>query len=191
MPVCASAKKLLASMLLLLLFHSSANAAIFSVNYPRVHKIGNAYVLNAQIDYPLTPRVIEALENGVPVTFFQEFELIESIPLLGNFWKWETLLWQTTLNYELSYHALSEKYLLISLDTDDQRSFTSLESALSTLGKIVNLSLPPKYTNTGKQLVLRIRSGLDLHALPTPMRPGALLSSKWQLTSPWVNAVWR
>lgn len=190
MPVCVAAKQLLKSVTLVLLFSFSANATIFSVNNPKVHQIGNGYVVSAQIDYPLTARVIEALENGVPITFLQDLELNESFPVLGDFWQWETTLWQTTLRYELRYHALSEQYVIVSLDTGHQQNFPSLEGALIALGQITDLTVPPEYTDDTKRLILRIRSGLDLYALPTPMRPGALISGKWQLTSPWVQAVW-
>lgn len=191
MPACSAVRRCLRfSLLLLLGFSSLAHATIFSVNNPRVHQIGNGYVLNAQIDYPLTPRVIEALHNGVPITFFQELKLIESIPILGRFWQWETNLWQSRLHYELRYHALSEQYVLKSLETEDQQNFPHLEGALSALGHIEDLSLPPEFTQQPDDLLLMIRSGLDLNALPTPMRPGAMISSKWQLTSPWVRAVW-
>lgn len=191
MRACAVVKRLYFPFLLVLLCYSSlAQATIFSVNNPRVHQIGNGYVLSAQIDYPLTPRVIEALQNGVPVTFYQEMKLVESFPILGRFWQWETNLWQTRLNYELRYHALSEQYVLKSLETGDQQNFPNLDGALIALGKIEDISLPPEYTEEPDSLKLLIRSGLDLNALPTPMRPGALISSKWQLTSPWVQAIW-
>lgn len=191
MPACGATKRELKWLLLLLLFHSSLSfATIFSVNNPHVSQIGNGYVLSADIEYPLTPRVIEALQNGVPITFFQEFKLIESFPLLGSFWQWESTLWQSRLHYELRYHALSEQYVLKSIETNDQRSFPSLEGALIALGQIRELSLPPEFTHDHNEVMLELRSGLDLNALPTPMRPGALLSSKWQLTSPWVRAAW-
>jgi hypothetical protein len=190
MPACAAAKRILQTLFMLLVFHASAFATVFSVNNPVIQQIGNGYVLNAQIDYPLTPRVAEALENGVPLTFVQELELVRSFPVLGSFWQWETTLWQIELRYELRYHALAEQYVVLSLDTHNQQNFPSVEGALAAVGHIENLSLPPEHTTKTGNLILRIRSGLDLYALPTPMRPGALISSKWQLTSPWVEAVW-
>ncbi|WP_297809309.1 DUF4390 domain-containing protein [uncultured Methylophaga sp.] len=192
MPACDAVKRFLPILMLLALAYSGiAAATIFSVNNPKVHQIGNGYVLSAQIDYPLTPRVIEALQNGVPITFFQELKLVESFPLLGKFWQWETDLWQSRLYYELRYHALSEQYVLKSLDTGAQQNFPHIDGALAALGQIEDLSLPPEFTQQPDNLLLLIRSGLDLNALPTPMRPGAMLSSKWQLTSPWVRAVWQ
>lgn len=192
MPACRNFKSGLLFALLLLAASMPLQADnIFSINNPKVVQIGNAYVLNADIEYPLTPRVIEALEHGVSITFFQEFELYHSQPLLGQFWDWETSLWQVSLRYELRYHALAERYIIKSLDTHSQLSFVSLNDALKSLGHIRNLSLPPEHTTEPEHLKLRLRSGLDLNALPTPMRPGALLSNKWQLTSPWVEALWQ
>ncbi|MDC9725629.1 MAG: DUF4390 domain-containing protein [Gammaproteobacteria bacterium] len=175
---------------LFLLFSVVVHADTFKVSSAQISKIGNGYVLNAKIEYPLTARVLEAIDNGVPITFEQQFELIESIPLLGGYWQWNETLWSTNIHHELRYHALSQQYVLHALDTDNQRNFPSLISALHALGKIEGFSLPPEHLDDIDNLVFQLRSGIDLHALPTPMRPGALISSKWQLTSPWVEAQW-
>jgi len=166
-------------------------ASTFSISSAQVTKVGNAYLLNAKITYPLTPRVKEALDNGVPIVFFQAFELQEVSAVWGDVWQWTTTVWQTEIRYELRYHALTRQYVLQSIDTGQQRNFPTLYSALEVLGNINDLSLPPAYTSTIDDLQLQLRSGLDLYALPTPMRPGALLSDKWDLTSPWVIAQWQ
>lgn len=175
---------------LLLLLSTASQAVNFDVHYAQIEKVGNGYILNAKIKYPLTPRVNEALDNGVPITFEQDIELIHRIPILGRFWQWESTLWATTLRYELRYHALSKQYVMQSLDTQYQRNFPSLDSVLNALGSINMLNLPPEHLEDIDDLILQIRSGLDLYALPIPMRPGALLSNKWQLSSPWKKAVW-
>jgi len=165
-------------------------ATSFDVFYAKVSQRGNAFVLNAEIKYPLTPRVIEALDNGVAITFSQQIELTQSTPILGQYWQWDSLLWAVDLRYELRYHALSQQYIVQVLDTDTQRNFPTRASALFALGSIKELSLPPAYLSDIQHKTVRIRSEIDLYALPTPMRPGALISNKWQLTSPWVNAQW-
>ena len=173
-----------------LLISSSSLAGNFEIQSAAVSKIGNGYILNAKIKYPLTPRIMEAIDNGVPITFLQQLKLIHSIPIFGKYWQWEQTLWNTSLRYELRYHALTEQYVLKALDTKDHRNFPSLNSALTALGTIQDLGLPPEYFADTDGLTLQIRSGLDLYALPTPMRPGALLSSKWQVTSPWKIVIW-
>jgi len=175
---------------LLVLFATPVLAENFSVQSATISKIGNGYIVNAEMHYPLSERVIEALENSVPITFSQQLELINSVPLLGKYWQWQDVLWATELRFELRYHALTQQYVLHSLDTLHHQTFPTLESVLNALGQIKNLSLPPEYLTDRENLILNLRTELDLHALPTPMRPGALLSSKWQLTSPWVAATW-
>lgn len=190
MPASLNAKHYI--LLLLLTLGSTASLAVenFRVSTAKVSKVGNGFTLNAQIEYPLTARVIEALDHGVPITFQQQLRLIRAIPILGKYWQWQSTRWQTTLSYQLRYHPLSKQYVLLTLDTRKQRNFPSLETALFELGKIQNFNLPPEHLRDTLVTQLQLRSGLDLHALPTPMRPGALISSKWQLTSPWVTAEW-
>jgi uncharacterized protein DUF4390 len=182
--------KIIYRIALLVLFAMPVMAESFRVQSATINKIGNGFVVNAEMHYPLSARVIEALENSVPITFSQQLELIKSVPLLGKYWQWKETFWTTELRYELRYHALTQQYVLHSIDTLHHQNFPTLESALNALGRIKNLSLPPEYLIDRENLILNLRTELDLHALPTPMRPGALISSKWQLTSPWVAATW-
>lgn len=179
--------------LALLFFLSSVNAVratTFDIPSAHITRIGNGHVLNATINYPLTPRVIEALDNGIPIVFFQEFKLLDITPLLGEYWQWEQTLWRTKIRYELRYHALAQQYVLQDLATGKERHFPSLEGTLHALGKIQNFTLPPEHMAVSNDLTFLLRSGIDLYALPTPMRPGAIISSKWHLTSPWTPAQW-
>jgi len=177
-------------LLALILMPIATFAESFSVQSAEITKIGNGYALDAKLSYPLTARVEEAIDNGVPITFLQQMELIHSVPLLGKYWQWQETLWLSELRYELRYHALTRQYVLLSLDTREHRNFPNLTSALDALGQISNFSLPPEYLTDTDGLILQLRTSLDLYALPTPMRPGALISSKWDLTSPWVAATW-
>jgi len=174
----------------LLLFSATVQSKTFEVSSAHIKHIGNGYILNAKIEYPLTPRVLEAIDNGVPIIFIQQFELIKSTPLLGNYWQWTETLWSTDIRHEIRYHALSQQYILHAIDTNTQRNFPTLRATLQALGQIKDLNLPPEYFEETENLVFRLRSDIDLYALPTPMRPGALISSKWQLTSPWLEAQW-
>ncbi len=180
----------IAKLLLLLLISIPAYAYSFSIESARITKIGNGYVLNAQIAYPLTERVKEAIKNSVPIVFSQQIRLVRHTPLLGKYWIWDSTSWLTEIRYELRYHALSQQYVVQNLGTHYRNTFPSLDDALQTLGSINALSLPPEYMTETQNLSLQLRSELDLYALPTPMRPGALISKKWQLASPWVSAQW-
>ena len=183
----AIAKHNLISLSLLLLSLTAEGAEHISVSYAQITKTGPAYNLNATIHYPLSPRIIEAIDHGVPITFYQEFQLLEPFNM---YWLWQQNIWSRTVRYQLRYHALSKQYILLSMGTLQRRSFPSLDTALDELGKIEDLNLPLKHLINSSNLTLQIRSGVDIHALPTPMRLGALISDKWQIKSPWVNATW-
>ncbi|MEX1200034.1 MAG: DUF4390 domain-containing protein [Methylophaga sp.] len=189
MPVCSAAKRLM-QLLCWLALPMTAQAAQFTIDQAQVYQVGNGYTLNATIRYPLTPRVQEALENGVPITFFQEIQLLDRTPILWDWWQWDEVIWATEIRYELRYHDLSQQYMLHSLEAGNYRNFTTLASALNAMGDIDNFILPPAFTKTTDSTILRLRSGIDLTALPSPMRPGAMVSSKWDLTSDWFEAIW-
>lgn len=189
MPVCSAAKRLM-QLLCWLALPMTVQADQFTVNQAQVYQIGSSYIVNASISYQLTPRVKEALENGVPITFFQQIQLLDRTPLLWGWWQWDQVIWETEIRYELRYHDLSKQYMLHSLDAENHRNFTTLDSALNAMGNIANLTLPPAFTNTTDNIVLQLRSGIDLTALPSPMRPGAMISSKWDLTSEWFETLW-
>ena len=176
--------------LLLTLSISPVYADVFRVESARVTKIGNGYVLNAQFSYPLTERVKEAIANSVPIVFSQQLKLVRQTPLLGKYWIWEQTPWLSEIRYEIRYHALSQQYVVQNLGTQHRNNYPSLDNALHEMGKISALSLPPEHMLKTHNLSLQVRSELDLYALPTPMRPGALISKKWQLASPWIFAQW-
>ncbi|HET8806899.1 MAG TPA: DUF4390 domain-containing protein [Methylophaga sp.] len=168
----------------------TAHATQFTIDQAQVYQVGASYTLNATINYSLTPRVQEALKNGVPITFFQDIQLLDRTPLLWDWWHWDEVIWSTEVRYELRYHDLSQQYMLHSLNAANHRNYTTLDSALNAMGNITNFILPPAFTEVTDNTIQRLRSGIDLTALPSPMRPGAMISSKWDLTSDWFQATW-
>lgn len=190
MPAYVAVKRLLMSILFVLVSVQTVQAEIFHIEEAITSPAGNGYLLNASINYPLNPRVKEALYNGVPITFVQEIQLIRTYPILGEWWQWSSTLWSTELRYVLRYHDLSQQYLLHSMGTQTHRTFPTMEGALESMGKIKDFSLPPQHTLDIHNLLLRLRSEIDLNALPSPMRPGAFLSSKWDLSSDWHEVAW-
>lgn len=189
MPACGAFKRLM-QLFCLLVLPLTAQASEFSITKAQVYQVGDDHMLSANIHYPLTPRVQEALENGVPITFFQEIQLLDRTPLLWDWWHWDNVLWSSKIRYELRYHDLSQQYMLHTLGTKNYRNFTTLSSALNAMGTVNNVALPATLAKKTARMVLRLRSGLDLAALPSPMRPGAMISSKWDLDSQWFEALW-
>ncbi len=187
MPACGATKPILCLLLLLTAF--SAQAA-FVVNSAEIYRIKQGYLLDADIDYQLNPRIREAIANGIAIVFLNTIELQQEKRFFNGLLPWTSTRWQKELRYEIRYLALSQQFTLRDLNQKSQTSFVSLNAALTTMGSLDSFKLPILPTEDVAHLSLRLRSSIDLRALPAPMQPGALISTKWHLTSPWVEAIW-
>lgn len=153
----------------------------FVVESGGVRLVDEVYLLDAQIHYQFSKPVLEALENGVPLVIELRLEL----------WRQRDLLWDArqarlSQRYQLSYHVLTEQYLVKNLNSGVQQSLTNAEAAMEVLGKVEGLPLIDKHLLAeGETYVVRLRSRLDIDELPTPMRLPAYFSAQWRLTSEW------
>lgn len=190
MPAFVAVNRLLYFFAWLLLCNTVQAEPHFRIVQASIKSQPNAdYLLDAIITYPLTPRVIEAIENGIPITFNQTLRISEPYFFLGQLIPWRKTYWSTTYRHRLRYHSLSGQYILQSFSPREQHNYPDLDTALEELGRLeqVTLALPD---SPSPQAKLELQTEIDIHALPTPMRPGALISSKWQIASPWTEISW-
>lgn len=163
----------------LLLLNSLAIAADFRFATVQLSRVDDQLTLDADIAYPLNDTATEALDNGVPLTFVTHIEVRDD-----NAWIWEKDLVDRRLRTTLRYHPLSGLYQLHQLDTDRTEQFATREAAIQALGTLRGLALlPADRLEHGRQYVVRLRTYLDLEALPLPLRPLAVLSPSWHLGS--------
>lgn len=125
-------------LLLPFLIMVSAHAA-GQVDFRNFRVLGKApnFEVQTRLQYELTDYLRNALSNGVTLKARVQFRL-------GKHRSWwfnkDTPL--VTVEYQLRYHALSERYLLLRLDTGEQWNLTSLAEALGKLGELRNYRLP-------------------------------------------------
>jgi hypothetical protein len=173
----------LAALLLLLGWWVSAGAAPFVVKDLVITEKEGVFRLNTHIDYRLTPEVEEALENGVPLTLKVGLEV-------GRMWRsfWEPNPLSNTLRFQIRYHALTELYRVVDMQTGKEQNFVTQEAALYALGEIGDLRLVSRdELSPGEAYHLRLRADLEIEALPLPLQPLAYLGSGWRLTSGWTQ----
>ncbi len=141
------------------------------------------YLVSAHIDYRFSNEALLALKNGVPLLILMDFEVVRS-----RSWWWDKTLAELEQGYLLLYHALSEQFIIYNLNSGTQDSYSSLDTALATLGHVHKLPLiDAKLLKKGGRYLVRLRTFLDIESLPAPMRPMAYLSSDWSLDSDWVE----
>lgn len=154
---------------------------MFNVLGGTVRLVEDVYLLDAHIDYQFSTPVLEALENGVPLVIELQIEVLRHRELA-----WDERITRLSQRYQLSYHVLTEQYLVKNLNSAVQQSLPNAETALNVLGEVASLPLLDKrLLVAGETYTVRLRARLDLDALPTPLRLPAYFSQQWRLASAW------
>jgi len=141
------------------------------------------YLLNAQVDYDFSETVLEALDNGVPLTIQIRVQVRPQ-----EAWIWESSLVDLTQLYLIRYQPLSEIYQVTQLPHGPRQSFVTRGAAIAALGEIEGLALlKRRLLNPREHYFMHIKVSLDIEALPLPLRPTAYLTSSWNLSSGWTQ----
>jgi len=160
---------------------TSVMAEAFTIRSVETSLVDRVYTLSAQVEYKFSDAAIEALENGVPLIVLIQIEVEQE----RNWWLNKEIA-ELQQGYLLLYHALTEKYIINNLNSGAQENYDSLHAAVSALGQLEALPiLDANLTREGTRYLIRLRTYLDLEALPAPMRPVAYISSQWRLESDW------
>lgn len=139
------------------------------------------YFLNALISYRLSTEARDALHSGVPLGIRVDVEIFH--PRRWWFDNDDAALRQS---YQLDYHALSERYIVLNVNSGVQASFGSLTAALDSLGRIDRLPLiDAALIEDGREYDVRLRTVLDEEQFPGPLRLLAFWRRDWSIASEW------
>lgn len=155
----------------------------FLVRSAYSQELDGVYHVSAQIDYGLTHAAIDALKSGVPLTFNLSIEVTRVRRFLPD--DTEAELRQ---RYELSFHALTERYLVRNLNSGEQRTFGTLASALRGLGTIDRMPvIDASLLEPDADYTISMRSTLDIKSFRGPLRllASLLRFNDWRLASKW------
>ena len=175
--------KLLRHMLLAAMLFSAllrhADAQVIQITQFALEASDEGHIVNANFEFELTPRLEEALNNGVALFFAIEFELTRSR------WYWfDEKTANARIDIQLSFNPLLRQYRLSTGSL--QWNFSSFADAMSNLSRIRSWlvlerdKLPPE---TAYVAALRMR--LDTTQLPRPFQFSALTDRELNLSSIW------
>ena len=175
----AFAMKALLGALALATAAAAAVAEEIQVGVTRLVASEEGIVLDADFALDLTPRLEDALTNGVPLYFVFEFESTRPR------WYWfDEKIGAATLTARLSFHALTRTYRLSTGAL--HQSFATLDDALRALGRVREwLVLPRDALRPDTTYNAYVRMRLDTTQLPKPFQVSALANREWALASPW------
>jgi len=164
-----------------MLTSGAAPADEIAVRDARLIPGDDGVALNADFDVALTPRLENALHEGVALYFTTEFECTRPR------WYWlDERIASVTSSTRVSFHALTRTYRL-STGTLHQ-SFPTLGEALHVLGRIRNwMVIENDRLHPQSSYVAAVRMRLDVTQLPKPFQVSALANREWTLVSEWAR----
>jgi len=157
----------------------------FDVRSADVTLENGVFYLSAWLELRLPPEAREALHSGVALTIRLDVELVHD-----RRWWVDADVAELMYRYELTYHALTERYVVTNVNSRDQRSFATLFAALNDLGRIEKLPMiDAAILEPDRGYEVQLRVVLDMERLPGPLRLLAFWRRDFSVASEWYQ--WR
>jgi hypothetical protein len=146
----------------------------------------NVLLLFARVAYPVNDDIRAALKDGLTLTF----DLDAVVSRERRFW-FDADVWEYPIKRELSYHAVSDRYLTRELDDrpgTEQHSYASLEEALEALGTIDAYPLlTTSQLSPNRQYRISLRAGVRRGHLADSLRVILFWTDDWHRESEWFS----
>ncbi|HET6655014.1 MAG TPA: DUF4390 domain-containing protein [Gammaproteobacteria bacterium] len=121
------------------------------------------YYLNANMALMLNQQAADALDSGVPLVLKIQIELSRRRSML-----WDPTVATLTQSYRITYHALSRRYIVRSLNSGRQVSYRSWQVALEHLGDISGVPIiDASLLEPDEHYDIHIRALLNVKIIPT------------------------
>jgi hypothetical protein len=141
----------------------------------------DVYELDARIELQLPEEAREAIEAGL--TMRLEYSIV--LTRVRNFML-DAPVAELAQQFELSYHALSQRYLVRQLNTGEQQDFGTLQAALDRISEVRGLPVvdaalvdPDRQHNAGVQALVDLNTGSDA------LRWVLFWTDDWSVESEW------
>jgi hypothetical protein len=141
----------------------------------------DVYELDAKVDIGLPEEARKAILGGLTLKFEYEIELSRVRRYMV-----DATVASLLQKYELSYHALSQRYLLRNLNTGEQEDFGTLQGALERLGDVHGLPvIDAALLEHGRSYEAHLRGVLDMSTAPDALKWMLFWADDWSATSEW------
>ncbi len=138
------------------------------------------FLLHARVDYPEGPAIRNALRDGITLAFDLDVRIERERRLWFN-----ASIVELTLHRELSYHAVSDRYVVRDVRSGDQDTFATLDEALDSLGKVDAWPILVEPQLDGGSYTISVRAGVRRGQLPASLRALLFWTDDWARESEW------
>jgi hypothetical protein len=159
---------------------AAALDGVLEVRSAYVNVDKGVFLLHARVEYPLTQAIRDALRDGMTLTF----DLDARVERDRRFW-FNAGIVDLTLRRELTYHAVSERYVVREVKSGDQQSFATVDEALNFLGRVDAWPILVEPQLDGGNYTISVRAGVRRGHLPATMRAILFWTDDWARVSEW------
>jgi len=141
----------------------------------------DVYELTAEVVITLPEEARKGIEAGLTLHLVYEIVLSR----VRGYWPDATVA-ELEQAYELTYHALSQRYLLRNLNTGEQRDLGSLQAALEQLGDVRGLPvIDADLVNGDSRYEVNLRAVVDMSTAPAALQWLLFWTDDWSASSEW------
>jgi uncharacterized protein DUF4390 len=138
------------------------------------------FLLHARIDYPEGVAIRNALRDGITLDFDVDVRVDRERRLWFN-----ANIVDLTLHRELSYHAVSDRYVVRDVRSGDQDTFATLDEALASLGRVDAWPIVVEPQLDGGNYTISVRAGVRRGSMPASLRVLLFWTDDWARQSEW------
>lgn len=153
---------------------------VLEVHSAYVNVDRGVFLLHARVEYPVSPAIRNALRDGVTLTF----DLDARVDRERRFW-FNANIVDVLLRRELSYHAVTDRYVVRDVRSGDQNSFATIEDALDFLGKVNDWPILVEPQLGEGNYSISVRAGMRRGSLPASLRALLFWTNDWARVSEW------
>jgi hypothetical protein len=153
----------------------------FEVRSASTEIVDGVHTLDARLQLVLSSEALAALESGVTLTIELQLQVIRQRRFML-----DDVEAELAIRYELEYSPVSQRYVVLSLNSGDQDSFATLYSALNSLGRVQGLPvIDDAVLSSNSTYRVRLRAMLNTERYPAALRVLFFWRGQWQLQSEW------
>lgn len=141
------------------------------------------YQLHARVRYPANDETVAALLDGVSVSYDLDVEVTRA----RRYW-FDAAITTVSLQRELTYHTVSERYVVRDAQGGEQSSFATLDAALEFLGAVEGwpILVASQVPEEGDYQV-RVRASVHRGRLTDALRAIVFWDDGWNRQSEWYS----
>jgi len=164
----------------MLAFGAQAAEERFEIRNAFAQPVDGVWQLTAIVDLSLSRAALDALAEGIPLTLVLDIEVSRERRFLL-----DVGVAELQQRWRLEYDALSERYVVVNLNSRAQATYPSLEQALDDLSRIDGLPLiDENLLVAGSRHDVSLRASVEIGGISTAVKL-LVFWREWSRSTEW------